>query len=117
MSSTRSKGNRVENFVAAHLEGLNYFCYPSRGSRGIDLICLAPPDSNLPHLGIEVGTEAKSVRAAFAKMRAATQFPGMIMLVARRIVIRRKSKIRWHADSGRWGTDSFMEAIEKARAL
>lgn len=116
--STRQQGNRTENLVANYLtENYGYYCYPSRGSRGLDLICLCPDNLHLPHLGLEIGTESKSVKAAFAKMCAARRFPGMLFMVVRKIKKNGRVKLRWHVTSGAWGHDSFESALEEARKL
>ena len=116
--STRQQGNRIENVVAKILEEEHgYYCYASRGSRGIDLIALHPGDS-LPHLGVEVGTESKSVRSAFRKLNeGAKRYPGMYFLVVRRCKRGARNIFRWHATAGKWGHDTFEDALAEARAL
>jgi len=108
-----------ENAVAKILErDYHYHCYPSRGSRGIDLICLAPPDSLLPHLGLEVGTKSKSVRAAFAKMAEARRYPGMIFMVVRKLILSNRIVFKWHPRAGfKSGYFDFEKALEEARSL
>lgn len=122
MSSSRQIGNGHENSVCKYLETeYGYYTYPSRGSRGIDVICLRDNwdcFANLPYLGLEIGTESKSVTAAFKKIRSQPQYPGMAMMVVRRI----KGKngryfLRWHIDDGVKGHDDFMEAIEAWREI
>ena len=115
MRNTRAAGNRRENRVVKHLEALGYFCYPSRGSRGIDLIAIAPGTLHLPHLGREVGGEKKSVREAFGKMRLLPQCPGMVLLVVREIKTNGRNHFRWHAAAEVRGHDSFEGAVDAAR--
>ncbi len=102
--------------MAKHLEDTyGYFCYPSRGSRGIDLVCLNPYD--YPHLMIEVGTKSKSVRLAFSKLREAALFPGSYPLVVRKTKKAGRVVLRWHATDGKHGHNSFIAALEEARSL
>jgi len=115
--STRQRGNKRENVVMRHLEDLGYFCYASRGSRGIDIIALSPKDQILPHLGIEAGGRSKSVKEAFAKMRASANFPGMLLLVVREVKVKNRNRLRWHATDGVHGHDSFESALEAAGDL
>jgi hypothetical protein len=119
MTSSRQQGNRTENLVAKYLEDeYGYYCYPSRGSRGIDLVCLANPFGIArPHLMIEVGTESKSVKAAFAKISETTLFPGSIPLVVRKIVKNRRISLRWHSQAGVRGHENFWDALVEARTL
>jgi hypothetical protein len=117
MTSSRQIGNRNENIVAAYLEdGYGYYCYPSRGSRGIDLVCLSP-EEGLPHLMIEVGTRSKSVVAAFDKMYRASLFPGSVPMVVRKIIENGRIALRWHAQSGVRGHYNFEDALAEARSL
>lgn len=115
--STRQTGNKRENRVAAELEVIGYFCYPSRGSRGIDVVAIAPKDEPLPHLGIEIGGPGKRIATAFAKMRACPQCPGMVLLVALETLRNRKRSLRWYAseDGKRGGYESVRDAIAAAR--
>lgn len=113
--STRQRGNRRENDVIAHLEAKGYWCAASRGSRGIDIVCFAPPDSTLPHLAIEAGGRAKSVVAALAKMRESTRPPGSVLLVVRQVKERGRNVLRWHSTEGR-GHDSLEDALSAARS-
>lgn len=85
--------------MLAHLGSeYGYFGYPSRGSRGIDAICLAPNDSNLPHLGLEIGGSGKRVRSAFEKIHGCSQFPGMALLVVREVKVKGRNVFRWYAN-------------------
>ena len=116
--STRQVGNRYENDAAAELEAIGYFCYPSRGSRGIDLIALATDEMALPHLGLEVGGSGKRLGVAFAKMRENAQFPGMLLLVALSLMKKRRRVLRWYArEDHRGGHHSVIDAIAEARTL
>lgn len=98
-------------------ESYGYWCQASRGSRGIDVTGLAAPDSFLPHVAIEAGTRSKSVKQAFAKLRQAKLYPGMIPLVVRKVKKKNRIHLRWHATDGKWGHDSFEKALEEARSL
>jgi|SRR5580704_11921264 hypothetical protein len=123
--STRQVGNARENRVSAVLEKLGWYCYPSRGSRGIDVIAIAEPEyranggTTRPHLGLEIGGLGKSHSAAFAKMRSAPQCPGMILLVVKETKANGKRRLRWYAsERGKHGGhESVQEAIVEARTL
>lgn len=106
--------------MSAYLEAeWNYWCQPSRGSRGIDITALADPDSSLPHLAIEAGTKSKSVKQAFIKLLdpKTRMYAGMLPLVVRKLKRKNRIVLRWHATSGKHGTDNFLGAIEEAREL
>jgi hypothetical protein len=123
--STRQQGGARENRVADVLEKEGWYCYPSRGSRGIDVIAIAPHEyrSNgstvRPHLGVEIGGKGKRLRVAFEKMRGAPQCPGMILLVALETIRDRKRSVRWYAseEGKRGGHASVLDAIAEARTL
>lgn len=101
--------------VIALLEERGYFCYPSRGSRGIDVIALAPKDTSMPHIGLEVGTKNKSAKKAFEKMRSEPNFPGMVLLVVRKRLKKNRISFRWHSAGGR-GFDTLEAALESLKA-
>lgn len=105
--------------MAETLESLGWSCYPSRGSRGIDVIALAPSTETRPHLGLEIGGSGKRLHTAFEKMRAAPQCPGMILLVVLETIRKRRRTLRWYAseDGKRGGHQSVLEAIAEARDL
>ena len=111
--STRQVGNARENRVIAFLEALGYYCYPSRGSRGIDIVALSTPEMDLPYLGIEAGGRSKSVRLAFSKLADARVYPGMRLLVVREVKVRNRNTLRWHWAAGCRGSDSFFQIIEQ----
>ncbi|MDE2101746.1 MAG: hypothetical protein KGL39_31155 [Patescibacteria group bacterium] len=113
--SSRAKGNAFENHVIDFLEARGWYCYASRGSRGLDITAIAPKDSPLPHLGIEAGTKNKRARGAFKKMRESPQCPGMILLVARKMLVKRRITILWHVEGVLRGM-AFDAALERARA-
>ena len=117
--STRQTGNARENRVASVLEAEGYSCYPSRGSRGIDVVAIAPKDQPLPHLGIEIGGMGKRLGVAFAKMRASAQCPGMVLLVVLETLRKRRRSLRWYAsaDGKHGGHERVHDAIEEARTL
>jgi hypothetical protein len=113
--STRQIGNRTENLAVYFLEEkYGYFCYPSRGSRGIDVVCLST--TTLPHLLLEVGTKNKRARGAFAKMSEQPNFPGASLLVVRKVKVKGRNVLRWHVPGVVRGFDEFTAAIE-ARPL
>lgn len=117
--SSRQKGGARENRVADLLETAHkYSCYPSRGSRGLDLVCIAGPPP-LPHLGIEVGGASKRIGAAFRKMRETAQCPGMLLLVVRELKRSGRRYLRWYAseDGKRGGHAAVLDAIAEAREL
>ena len=116
--STRQTGNARENRVSSVLEAIGYFCYPSRGSRGINVVAIAPKEDPLPHLGIEIGGPGKRLAIAFGKIRACAQCPGMLLLVAMETIRDRRRSIRWYAseDGKRGGHKDVRDAIEEARA-
>lgn len=97
-------------------EQFDYHCYPSRGSRGIDLVCLSTMP-NLPHLGIEVGGASKSCKEAFGKMALVPHPPGMYLLVVREIKVKGRNHLRWHAQPEVDGHDLFELALAEARSL
>ena len=114
--STRQQGNVTENRAIAYLETEHgYFCYPSRGSRGIDVVALSTTD--LPHLLLEVGTKNKRARGAFAKMNASPNFPGAFLLVVRKVKVRNRIRLRWHVPGIVRGLDDFLGAIAESRNL
>lgn len=118
--STRQVGNKRENRVTAILEAIGYFCYPSRGSRGIDVVAIAPKDESLlPHLGVEIGGSGKRIATAFGKMRACPQCPGMVLLVVLETLRNRRRSLRWYAseDGKRGGHDNPLDAVDEARRL
>lgn len=107
------------------LESAGWFCYPSRGSRGIDIIAIAPPEfrsnghASSPHLGLEIGGRSKSLRGAFAKMREQPQCPGMLLLVVIETLRERRRSLRWYANErGKHGGHADVHAaIAEARSL
>lgn len=114
--STRQQGNVTENLAIAYLESEHgYFCYPSRGSRGIDVVALST--TNLPHLLLEIGTKNKRARGAFAKMQASPNFPGAFLFVVRKIKIKNRNRLRWHVPGVTRGIDNFLDAIAEAKTL
>jgi len=114
MSSTRQRGNLTENLAIAFLEdNHSYFCYPSRGSRGVDVVALSTTE--LPHLLLEVGTKNKRARGAFAKMEAQPNFPGAFLLVVRKVKVKGRNVLRWHIPGLHRGLDDFSAAISAAR--
>lgn len=114
--SARQLGNKTENLAVAFLEsGHGYFCYPSRGSRGIDVVCLSTTE--LPHLLLEVGTKNKRARGAFAKMQSQPNFPGAHLLVVRKVKVKGRNCLRWHVSGIVRGLDDFAAAIAALRSL
>jgi|SRR5580693_6549069 hypothetical protein len=114
--STRQAGNATENLAIAYLEEKHgYFCYPSRGSRGVDVVALSTTE--LPHLLLEVGTKNKRARGAFAKMEAQPNFPGAFLLVVRKIKVKGRNLLRWHVPGIVRGLDDFTAAIAAVRSV
>jgi hypothetical protein len=112
--STRQQGNVTENLAIKYLEDKHgYFCYPSRGSRGIDVVGLST--TNLPHLLLEVGTKNKRAKGAFAKMEGSPNFPGAFLLVVRKVKVKGRNLLRWHVPGIHRGLDDFEAAVAKAR--
>ena len=119
--STVAKGASRVGSVLTQLSRLGYRCArvsasgQRKGKRkdemGIagDAIALAPTDSGLPHLLVEVGGEKKSVRSAMAELLKHPLPPGFAPLVARCMSNRRW---RWHAFPEERGLDSLSEALE-----
>jgi hypothetical protein len=110
--NTRQQGNRLENTVSAFLAQRGYFCYPSRGSRGIDIIALHDTES---HLGLEVGTTHKRAASAFEKMLACPRPAGMVCLVVRKTKRKNRVVLRWHVAGIQTGFLDFDEALAAAR--
>lgn len=73
------------------VEAHGYCTFPSRGSRGVDVLCVHQ-DTRLC-IGVEVGGKSKSLKQAFPKLRAAVLPAGSWRLVVRRYVLR--GKARW----------------------
>lgn len=84
-----------------------------REEKGIpaDVIALAPLDSGLPHLLIEVGGPGKSVRLALAEMLENPLPPGFVPLVARTI----DRRMRWHVSAERG--DVFTKLVDALDAV
>lgn len=114
--STRQCGNRKENIVIDILEQHGYRGYASRGSRGVDIVALAPPNTTLPHLEIECGAESKRVGEAFRKLAAIPAYSGAVRLVVRVLNRRGKRVVWWYAHADAMYTTDFIEALEAARA-
>ncbi len=110
--STRQAGNANENRVIDFLEARGYFCYPSRGSRGIDIIALHDIAS---HLGLEVGTTHKRAASAFAKMLASPRPAGMVCLVVRKTKRKNRIVLKWHVHGVQLGFVDFDEALQRAK--
>lgn len=66
----------------AQLRELGYYCFASRGSRGIDVIAVHD-DRTLPILVCEVGGRSKVVSAALSELEAAARPIGSRCIVAR----------------------------------
>src|SRR5208282_2814017 len=109
MVSTRQRGNIRENRLARMLEGRRYWCFVSRGSRGIDLVGI--PDVG-PILCFEVGGSSKSVMGSFDELRKAKRPLGSHCLVARWLKPRGSlGHFRFHADEDYW-FDDLDEALD-----
>lgn len=85
-----------ENKVVAILEQHGYVCFPSRGSRGIDLICINTEDRHAPHLAIEVGGPSKAIAASFESLNEAKKPLGTVSLVVRELKRKGRCFFRWH---------------------
>jgi predicted AAA+ superfamily ATPase len=78
--STRQKGNRIENLCGEEFAKHGYLVFYSRGSRGVDLVCL---HESLPQFAVSVGTRgSKRIAAERRLMSEAIVLPTMERLIA-----------------------------------
>lgn len=111
--SSRAKGNIRENRIIDILEALGYYCYASRGSRGIDIIALHSEYGH-PHLAVAVVRPSGSVKQNFAKLHSYPMPAGAVPIAVREV---NRKVCRWYAEPGRGGHDNPTDAITEARSL
>lgn len=121
--SSQAKGGARVGSVLSQLSRLGYRCArvsasgqrkgKRRDERGLDgdLIALAPVDSQLPHLIVEVGGPSKSVAESLAEMTEHPLPPGFVPIVAR-CIGKGRGCWRWHVAAYVNGHDSLLEALE-----
>jgi len=111
--STRQAGNRTENAFCRMIEGHGYCTFPSRGSRGVDVLCVH--SETCLCIGVEVGGSSKVLRQAFPKLRTAILPAGSWRLVVRRVVA--KGRAHWHfytSEDERFTTlDDALDALRR----
>lgn len=112
--STRQRGNVTENRFADLLRAHGYCVYPTRGSRGIDLLAV---HSETKHcIAVEVGGASKRLRESFGKLREATVPVGTLLVVARYVKRGKERHYRWSVnldEDARY--DTLDAALDAAR--
>lgn len=88
-----------------------------RDERGLDgdIVALAPTESALPHLIVEVGGASKSVKQSIAEMTEHALPPGFIPIVGR-CIGKGRSAWRWHTRAFVDGHKTLLGAINEAKA-
>ena len=85
------------------VEAHGYCTFPSRGSRGVDVLCVHS-ETRLC-IGVEIGGVSKRLGVAFAKLREAVLPAGSWRMVVRREVIKGAARWRFYAsESDRFTT-------------
>jgi hypothetical protein len=96
MGSTRQKGNISENAFCEMIAKHGFCTYPSRGSRGVDVLCVHR-ETRLC-IAVEVGDESKVLKDAFPKLRSASVPVGTWLMVVKRSVQKRRVRWRFYTD-------------------
>lgn len=110
--SDRQRGNQRENRCADILDAIGYCCYPSRGSRGSDIVALHR-EEGFPNLEVAVVRPTGSVTENFAKMRGYETPANTVRIAVREV---EPYHFRWYDKSNhRGGHADPLAAIAAAR--